>query len=108
MKWKEVTNYLSGKFCASIGNIDSKTSTHPKFLMRPKFNGKNLTHNYYASLPYESVCTENLTPWKKLLPCFSKSGLSSLLNSGLIFNNNYFSLSLDVHPFCIVSFFILI
>uniref|UniRef100_A0A4W5NUA5 Phosphatidylinositol glycan anchor biosynthesis class T n=1 Tax=Hucho hucho TaxID=62062 RepID=A0A4W5NUA5_9TELE len=26
----------------------------------------------YAVLPREIVCTENLTPWKKLLPCGSK------------------------------------
>lgn len=26
----------------------------------------------YAVLPREVVCTENLTPWKKLLPCSSK------------------------------------
>lgn len=26
----------------------------------------------YATLPREIVCTENLTPWKKLLPCGSK------------------------------------
>lgn len=25
----------------------------------------------YATLPREIVCTENLTPWKKLLPCGS-------------------------------------
>ncbi|KAF6088915.1 phosphatidylinositol glycan anchor biosynthesis class T [Phyllostomus discolor] len=27
----------------------------------------------YAVLPREVVCTENLTPWKKLLPCSSKA-----------------------------------
>lgn len=26
----------------------------------------------YGTLPREIVCTENLTPWKKLLPCDSK------------------------------------
>ena len=25
----------------------------------------------YGSLPHENVCTENLTPWIKLLPCKS-------------------------------------
>ena len=29
-----------------------------------------------GSLPGENVCTENLTPWKKLLPCESKRGKS--------------------------------
>ena len=27
---------------------------------------------YYAAMPWETVCTENLTPWKKLLPCEAK------------------------------------
>ena len=27
-----------------------------------------------ASLPYEPVCTENLTPWLKLLPCGLEPG----------------------------------
>ena len=94
---------MSGKFCASISSIDKTTSTSPKFLLQPKFNDKNLTNNYYASLPDETVCTENLTPWKKLLPCYSKSGLSSLLNSVFILNSNYFSLSVDLEQFCLVS-----
>lgn len=42
----------------------------------------------YAVLPREVVCTENLTPWKKLLPCSSKvrpecSGCVGALDSGV-------------------------
>lgn len=32
----------------------------------------------YASLPQEASCTENLTPWLKLLPCRCGCGLESL------------------------------
>lgn len=32
----------------------------------------NASHLRYSSLPKEIVCTENLTPFKKLLPCDSK------------------------------------
>lgn len=46
------------------------------------------------------VCTENLTPWKKLLPCDSKSGLASLLNSGYIHNTRYHSIALHLRPVC--------
>lgn len=98
--WKEITDYLSGKFCASINSIDKTTSTSPKFLLQPKF-AKNLTSNFYSSLPDETVCTENLTPWKKILPCYSKAGLSSLLNSVFILNSNYFSISVDLEQFCL-------
>lgn len=50
----------------------------------------------YATLPKEIVCTENLTPWKKLLPCHLHEGLGSLLNSGYIHSTNYHSLGLHV------------
>lgn len=54
----------------------------------------------YANLPREIVCTENLTPWKKLLPCDSKKGLASLLNSRHIHNTRYHSLALHFRPVC--------
>lgn len=54
----------------------------------------------YASLPREIVCTENLTPWKKLLPCDSRAGLASLLNSGYIHNTRYHSIALHLRPIC--------
>ena len=102
--FKEITNYLSGKFCASISSVDRTVSVSPRHLLRSQFQPqrKNLTNNYYASLPHETVCTENLTPWKKLLPCHSKAGLSSLLNSVFIMNSNYFSISVDLEQFCLV------
>lgn len=54
----------------------------------------------YASLPREIVCTENLTPWKKLLPCESNRGFSALLNSRLIHNTNYHSIGVHVRKIC--------
>lgn len=59
--------------------------------------------NRYSTLPREIVCTENLTPWKKLLPCTAKSGFTSLLNSGYIYNTNYHSLKISVRTFCDTS-----
>jgi len=99
--WKEITDYLSGKFCASISSVDKSTSVSPKNLLQAKFNERNSTKNFYSSLPHETVCTENLTPWKKLLPCYSNAGLSSILNSVFILNSNYFSLSVDLEQFCL-------
>ncbi|KAJ9528458.1 hypothetical protein QJQ45_020345, partial [Haematococcus lacustris] len=34
-----------------------------------------------AVLPQEPVCTDNLTPWLKLLPCGSKAGVAQLMSS---------------------------
>eukprot|EP00967_Tisochrysis_lutea_P101446 scaffold152237_cov14-Tisochrysis_lutea.AAC.1 len=36
-------------------------------------------YRQYAALPRESICTENLTPWLKLLPCRDAAGLATLL-----------------------------
>ncbi|KAE8293312.1 GPI transamidase component PIG-T [Larimichthys crocea] len=41
--------------------------------------------------PREIVCTENLTPWKKLLPCGSKAGLAVLLKSEKLFHSSFHS-----------------
>ncbi len=34
----------------------------------------------HGSLPREAVCTENLTPWLRLLPCRDVAGLGALLH----------------------------
>nr|POF01921.1 gpi transamidase component pig-t [Quercus suber] len=45
----------------------------------------------YGTLPREAVCTENLTPWLKLLPCRDKAGLSALLDRPSIYRGFYHS-----------------
>lgn len=102
-QWKQLSNSLSGLLCASLNFIDPSNSLSPEFSFRPKgaYNLKlNVTNLRYASLPREIVCTENLTPWKKLLPCDSKKGLASLLNSGNIHNTRYHSLGLSLRSIC--------
>ncbi|XP_004858213.1 GPI transamidase component PIG-T isoform X4 [Heterocephalus glaber] len=54
----------------------------------------------YAVLPREVVCTENLTPWKKLLPCSSKAGLSVLLKADRLFHTSYHSQAVHIRPIC--------
>ena len=83
----DLINVLSGSFCASLNFMDGKTTVIPKFGFRPRgvtttvYDQRFSTHVRYASLPREIVCTENLTPWKKLLPCGSKVSVSQLLLS---------------------------
>ena len=50
----------------------------------------------HASLPSESVCTENLTPFLKLLPCKSLSGIASLLNPHRLFDADWHGMSVHV------------
>uniref|UniRef100_A0A674CPJ2 Phosphatidylinositol glycan anchor biosynthesis class T n=1 Tax=Salmo trutta TaxID=8032 RepID=A0A674CPJ2_SALTR len=77
--WKELTNVLSGIFCASasfkplgVGNV-----TDQRFLR-------------YAVLPREI----------KLLPCGSKAGLAVLMNSEKLFHSSFHSQALHIRPVC--------
>ncbi|KAL0561668.1 hypothetical protein IC582_002108 [Cucumis melo] len=85
--WKNLTHSLSGLFCASINFLESSTSySAPKWSFHPA--SENMR---YGTLPREAVCTENLTPWLKLLPCRDKSGLSVLMDRPSIYKGYYHS-----------------
>ena len=58
-------------------------------------------HLLHGTLPREVVCTENLTPFLKLLPCKGKAGISSLLDGHKLFDASWQSMSLDVTPICV-------
>lgn len=100
--WKELTNILSGIFCASLNFIDSTNTVTPTASFKP-LGLANVTDHHllrYATLPREIVCTENLTPWKKLLPCGSKVGLASLLEAERLYHSSYHSQSVHIRPVC--------
>lgn len=91
--WSGLTQALSGQFCASLNFIDSKSTTSPKLSFRREgvaFNADHLNSSLlrHAALAREIVCTENLTPWKKLLPCDSKVHFSILLRTIYLFYEN--------------------
>ncbi|KAK9757183.1 hypothetical protein RND81_01G146400 [Saponaria officinalis] len=85
--WKNLTHTLSGLFCASINFLESSTSySAPEWGFRASSG-----HLRYGTLPREAVCTENLTPWLKLLPCRDKAGLSELMDRPSIYRGFYHS-----------------
>ncbi|KAI5704721.1 hypothetical protein M8J76_010520 [Diaphorina citri] len=103
--WKDLVNSLSGLLCATMNFMEKANSLSPQLSLRPTgaFNVKEKLNNQnvkYATLPREIVCTENLTPWIKLLPCDNKRGLSTLLNSKNIHNTNYHSLGINFRHIC--------
>ena len=56
------------------------------------------------------LSTENLTPWKKLLPCLASGsndkGLAGLLdNAPKLHHSAYHSLRMDLREICAVSVF---
>lgn len=97
--WKRLVNSLAGKFCTSLSSADEKTLVASKLTFGSLFEESNSTERVlYANLPEETFCTENLTPWKKLLPCYSNSGLASLLTAVNLFKSSYSSLAIDLGP----------
>ncbi|KAJ6860545.1 hypothetical protein NC651_036822 [Populus alba x Populus x berolinensis] len=85
--WKNLTHTLSGLFCASINFLESSTMySAPGWSFRQASGSLR-----YGMLPREAVCTENLTPWLKLLPCRDKVGLSALRDRPSIYKSFYHS-----------------
>ncbi|PSR86351.1 GPI transamidase component PIG-T like [Actinidia chinensis var. chinensis] len=85
--WKNLSHALSGLFCASINFLESSTT-----YSAPDGGFRSSTGNMrYGTLPREAVCTENLTPWLKLLPCRDKAGLSALMDRPSIYRGYYHS-----------------
>jgi phosphatidylinositol glycan class T len=101
-RWLILTNALSGLFCASLNFIDSTRTIRPVMSFAPAGAHSDSTlhnlHLLHGTLPREVVCTENLTPFLKLLPCKGKAGISSLLDGHKLFDASWQSMSIDVRP----------
>ncbi|KAK1149216.1 Subunit of the glycosylphosphatidylinositol transamidase complex-like protein [Aspergillus melleus] len=104
-RWITLTQSLSGLFCASLNFIDSTRTTRPVTSFQPAGDhstAKDL-HLLHGTLPGEVVCTENLTPFLKLLPCKGKAGISSLFDGHKLFDASWQSMAVDVRPVCLQS-----
>ncbi|KAF8073389.1 GPI transamidase component PIG-T [Lyophyllum atratum] len=98
-RWKGLRNALAGLFCASLGSLDEQRTTSPARSFEPEGDLPDwgVPHQIrHASLPSENVCTENLTPFLKLLPCKSLSGIASLLNPHRLFDADWHGMSVHV------------
>lgn len=104
--WVGLTSALGGLLCASLNKLDKTEAIEPVYTFSNEgISGDGLSSNSsflrYGILPRENVCTENLTPWKKTLPCKSKRGLATLLNSAHLQKySTYQSISLQIRPVC--------
>ena len=72
--------------------------TMPRYAF-PGSNPSSASPWLYGSLPREAVCTENLTPWLKLLPCQGRQGLTQLLDRPTLYAASFHSMQvhLTVH-----------
>ncbi|KAL3690920.1 hypothetical protein R1sor_004571 [Riccia sorocarpa] len=95
--WRNLTHALSGLFCASINFLESPEGVaSPNLIFESRLKSGADGFVRYGALPREAVCTENLTPWLKLLPCRDKAGIASLLDRPSIYNGHYHSLRVHV------------
>jgi phosphatidylinositol glycan class T len=103
-KWLTLTNALSGLFCASLNFIDETRTIRPVMSFQPEGDhpqgALNKSRLLHGVLPHEVVCTENLTPFLKLLPCKGKAGIASLLDGHKLFDASFQSMAIDVRPVC--------
>ncbi|THG96086.1 hypothetical protein EW026_g5685 [Hermanssonia centrifuga] len=98
-RWKGLRNALSGLFCASLGSLDEQRTTSPVMTFRPEGSLPEWGSPHklrHGTLPSENVCTENLTPFLKLLPCKSLSGIASLLNPHSLFDADWHGMGVHV------------
>jgi len=98
-RWQGLRNGLAGLFCASLGSLDEQRTTSPRLSFAPEGSLPDWDfphHIRHASLPSEHVCTENLTPFLKLLPCKSLSGIASLLNPHRLFDADWHGMGIHV------------
>ncbi|KAL2623143.1 hypothetical protein R1flu_003348 [Riccia fluitans] len=99
--WRNLTHALSGLFCASINFLESPEGVASPNLVFGSKKKPGSERHYglvrYGALPREAVCTENLTPWLKLLPCRDKAGIATLLDRPSIYNGHYHSLRVHIN-----------
>lgn len=106
-RWLTLTNALSGLFCASLNFIDATRTIRPVSTFEPDSRRRmNTTTScelqlLHGMLPNEVVCTENLTPFLKLLPCKGKAGISSLLDGHKLFDASWQTMSIDITRRCV-------
>ncbi|GBE90200.1 GPI transamidase component PIG-T homolog [Sparassis crispa] len=98
-RWQGLRNALAGLFCASLGSLDEQRTTSPTLSFQPEGSLPDWKAPHqlrHATLPSEHVCTENLTPFLKLLPCKSLSGIARLLNPHRLFDADWHGLGVNV------------
>uniref|UniRef100_A0A914XXB5 GPI transamidase component PIG-T n=1 Tax=Panagrolaimus superbus TaxID=310955 RepID=A0A914XXB5_9BILA len=86
--WSLLVKQVNGIFCSSILEMD------PSFTATPNFHGStnDLKLYRYGHLSGEPLCTENIKPFIRLLPC-KVTGFSSLIDLKDVFATTFHTLS---------------
>ncbi|KDN46451.1 Gpi16 subunit, GPI transamidase component [Tilletiaria anomala UBC 951] len=100
-RWRTLTASLAGIFCASLDAADDKVAVRPLrdgeiYSADWTTSSGAATERLYAALPSENICTENLAPLLKLLPCKSSAGLAQLLSPHAVLSSGFHGLYVRV------------
>jgi phosphatidylinositol glycan class T len=102
-RWKGITAELGAIFSASLNQMDEtsvsilRNEIPPRslgFIQSDEDKEDTSSHFLHAVLAREELCTENLTPWLKMLPCRTNTGLGKLLDPIQFLSGEYSSLSI--------------
>ncbi|KAJ2991435.1 hypothetical protein HDV02_003778 [Globomyces sp. JEL0801] len=74
--WKSLSHALAGLFCASLNFMDAPLVATPSLAFSMLASQNHSLR--YSSLPFEAVCTENLTPWDWTLKSLFKNELQNV------------------------------
>lgn len=97
--WDALTAHMGGLFCASLSRMNAREIVVEPALAFSRWNGardatRSTRRKKHGSLPSESVCVENLTPFLKLLPCRDRAGVAeALVSRTTLFGAPYVSMS---------------
>ncbi|KAI9230036.1 MAG: Gpi16 subunit GPI transamidase component [Piptocephalis tieghemiana] len=93
-RWGRLTGAMAGLFCASLNFMDSTATASPALSFPPLGRVSSRAHLMRSSLAHESLCTENLTPFIKQLPCRDQAGISLLLSPHTILSSTFHVISI--------------
>uniref|UniRef100_A0A158P9L2 GPI transamidase component PIG-T n=1 Tax=Angiostrongylus cantonensis TaxID=6313 RepID=A0A158P9L2_ANGCA len=99
-KWRTLINSLNGLLCTAMTRVVPEQTSSPRLAFRRIGSSTEpMVHLRYSAVGKETICTENMTPWKKLLPC-KQHGLVTLLNPIKLFESVYHSVGFQLYPAC--------
>jgi len=97
LRWAGLTAELAGLFCASLNFIDSSLTYSPKrTFVKPDTGHHTASTLRTGHLAGETVCTENLTPFIKLLPCRDRAGLAVLFDGHALYGADFHNMAVSL------------
>lgn len=101
-QWERLAELLLGFFCASLNFVTGAISTRPLHSVGGTYvaNSTNQVYVMRAALPDEPICTENLTPFLKMLPTRGKAGVALVLDGHRLFGSLWHSMAVDLVSDC--------